>query len=142
MTLSVKEWRFEAGGNNPAAWVAAAKTLRGAADAIRNEVERTAPDVSSSEFMVDLYGPRALLSGTQLSVSMIHQPKLIVGIGFPRSVDFDRTRRLTAGALRRSAVMQRYSLLNSSTALNGELPVKKPMVAFSPPPGSSPRRVS
>ena len=33
--------------------------------------------------------------------------------------------------------MQRYSPLNSSIALKGELPVKKDMVAFNPPPGSS-----
>jgi hypothetical protein len=41
------------------------------------------------------------------------------------------------GALRRSAVIQRYSPLNSSTALKGALPVKNPMVAFKPPPGKS-----
>jgi hypothetical protein len=33
--------------------------------------------------------------------------------------------------------MQRYCPLNSSIALNGELPVKNAIVAFNPPPGSS-----
>ena len=41
------------------------------------------------------------------------------------------------GALRRSAVMHRYCPLNSSIALKGELPEKKEMVEFNPPPGSS-----
>ena len=40
-------------------------------------------------------------------------------------------------ALRRSAVMQRYSPLNSSIALNGALPVKKEMFEFNPPPAMS-----
>jgi hypothetical protein len=34
-------------------------------------------------------------------------------------------------------VMQRYSSLNSSIALNGALPVKKDIVAFNPPPAMS-----
>jgi hypothetical protein len=33
--------------------------------------------------------------------------------------------------------MQRYWPLNSSMALKGELPVKKDIVEFNPPPGST-----
>ena len=38
-------------------------------------------------------------------------------------------------ALRRSAVMQRYSFLNSSVELNGALFAPHAMVEFCPPPG-------
>ena len=38
-------------------------------------------------------------------------------------------------ALRRSAVMQRYSFLNSSVELNGALFAPQAMVEFCPPPG-------
>jgi hypothetical protein len=38
MTSTLEEWQFETGGNNPLAWEASAQTLRGAADAIRDEV--------------------------------------------------------------------------------------------------------
>jgi hypothetical protein len=68
---------------------------------------------------------------------MVHQAEMIVGIRFPRPIDFDRACGLTAGSVAQVGVMQRYCPLNSSIALKGELPVKKPIVEFKPPPGRS-----
>jgi hypothetical protein len=56
---------------------------------------------------------------------MIHQAELVVGIGLPRPLDLDGPVDWPFGALRSSDVMQRYSPLNSSISLKGELPVKK-----------------
>ena len=66
---------------------------------------------------------------------MIHHAELIVSVSVPRPFDLERSGGLTAVALRRSIVMQRYSPLNSSMALKGALVVKKEIVEFNPPRG-------
>jgi len=65
---------------------------------------------------------------------MIHQAKLVVGVGIPRPVDFDGPGRFAGGGVTQVRRDAAILPLNSSMALKGELPLKKDMVAFNPPP--------
>jgi hypothetical protein len=68
---------------------------------------------------------------------MIHQAELVVGVGVPRPVDLDRAGGLAGGSVaqvRRDAAILSLELLNG---VEGRVAVKKDMVAFNPPPGSS-----
>ena len=72
-----------------------------------------------------------------VDLQMIHQAELIVGIGFPWPVDLDRAGGLAVGGVTQVCGDAAILSLNSSIALKGELPVKKAIVEFNPPPGSS-----
>jgi hypothetical protein len=66
---------------------------------------------------------------------MIHQPKLIVGVGFPRPIDFDRAGRLTAWSVtqvRRDTAIFTFEFFDR---IERRVPLKKPIVEFNPPPG-------
>ena len=68
---------------------------------------------------------------------MIHQGELVVGVGVPRPIDFNRAGGLAGrgvAEVRGDAAILSLELLDR---VEGELPVKNAMVAFNPPPGRS-----
>ena len=68
---------------------------------------------------------------------MIHQPELVVGIGFPRPVDLDRAGGLAAGGV---AQVRRDAAVLSLEFLDGVergCRLKQEIVEFNPPPGIS-----
>src|SRR4030095_1628976 len=95
-------------------------------DALRRALDQL-PDERATDAVADHHeAPDA---------QVIHKGEVIVGVGVHGRSISSGPEDWPLGTLRRSAVIQRYSSLNSSVALNGARCEMKPMVEFWPPPG-------
>jgi hypothetical protein len=72
-----------------------------------------------------------------VDAEVIHQADVVVGVGVPRPIDFERPEDWPPLALRRSAPMQRNSPANSAKGSNGIAAAQQLDRRVQPPPAMS-----